>query len=503
MSLPLFRDEALQARRHSWLGEVVLDQPTSARMLALGLTLACVGVVSVLTFGDYTRRTRVAGQLVPTQGLATVVAPVAGVVTELVAQEGNRLLAGQVVLQVRVPGATRGVEDTRASVEQSVLARIEGVRAAHRAQQQRLQAQAAALADQLRLAEGELLQLQAEQETRRHQHRLSRLALERFRQLHADRYVTDLQVQQQENLVLETLGTLQSLQRLEATVAQRVAQLRQGLVDVPIERAAAQALSKREVAALEQERVELRARGESVVKAPIAGSVGALFVHNGQAVQAGQPLLALLPAHSQLEAHLTVPGAAIGFVSPGDAVLLRYAAYPYQKFGQHSGRVLRISRNALAAGEGGGEPGFRVIVALDRQSVRAIGLERPLRPGLIVEADILGERRRLWEWLVEPLQTLRGQLAVTAAVLGEMSAAEASRCEQAAHPHSEDAAAEAATFRGCATQRGLRADGDAERAHASRADAVGAGLETDPGRNGVLALPANRGLSTKDVSCVN
>lgn len=31
MSLPLFRDEALQARRHGWLGEVVLDQQLPAR----------------------------------------------------------------------------------------------------------------------------------------------------------------------------------------------------------------------------------------------------------------------------------------------------------------------------------------------------------------------------------------------------------------------------------------------------------------------------------------
>ena len=133
MSLPLFRSEALQARRHSWLGEVVLDQAPSARLLAAGAILAGVAIVLLLAFGDYTRRTRVLGQLVPTQGLATVVAPVSGVVAELPVQEGQRMLQGQVLAQLVVPGATRGGGNTLESVERSVLARRDSAAAGHRA----------------------------------------------------------------------------------------------------------------------------------------------------------------------------------------------------------------------------------------------------------------------------------------------------------------------------------------------------------------------------------
>lgn len=78
--------------------------------------------------------------------------------------------------------------------------------------------------------------------------------------------------------------------------------------------------------------------------APVAGLVASRLVEVGQAVQPGQPMLSLLPEGSQLRAQLLVPSAAIGFVKKGDQVLLRYKAHPYQKFGSHIGRVIRVSR---------------------------------------------------------------------------------------------------------------------------------------------------------------
>ena len=503
MSLPLFRIEALQARRHSWLGEVVLDQPVSARVLAVGVLLACAGVVWLLAGGDYTRRTRVAGQLVPTQGLSTVVAPVSGVIAELTVQEGQRLLPGDVLAQMVVPGATRDAGNTREAIEQSLLARGEGARAGHRAQRKRLQAQAIGLEQQKALVGAELGQIEAELATRRHQHRLADQALLKFRRLHAQRYVTDLQLQQQENQALDLLGAVQSLQRQRAAASQKRAQLQQALQEIPQELAASEAAEQRELSALEQERIELRARGEAVVTAPIAGAVGVLFVHAGQAVQAGQPLLALLPASSQLEAHLAVPGAAIGFVAPGDEVLLRYAAYPYQKFGQHRGRVARISRNALTAGEGGGEPSYRVVVALERQSVRATGSERPLRPGLVLEADILGERRRLWEWLVEPLQTLRGQLTSGGNGRSGVSADGARAIEASARPAVAHVSMQPKPIRARSQPRGLAVAATPSLLRSATSATTDLRLAPYPGRRGVVGPPAISGLSTRYVPCVN
>ena len=117
-----------------------------------------------------------------------------------------------------------------------------------------------------------------------------------------------------------------------------------------------------------------------------------------------------------MEAELLVPSSAIGFIEPGDRVRLRYQAFPYQKFGHQEGRVSQINRSALSTaellgrGRQEGEALYRINVVLARQSVTAYGKPEPLKPGMMLEADVMGERRRLIEWMFEPLYSLKGKL---------------------------------------------------------------------------------------------
>ncbi|HSN97267.1 MAG TPA: hypothetical protein VLS89_03180, partial [Candidatus Nanopelagicales bacterium] len=132
------------------------------------------------------------------------------------------------------------------------------------------------------------------------------------------------------------------------------------------------------------------------------------------------PLLSIVPTGSKLVAHIFCPSRAVGFLRIGARVLLRYAAYPYQKFGHHHGTVLSISHSAVSPGElpgrlaglsslvGSTEPVYRVTIGLARQGVNAHGEVLRLDPGMLLEADVLLERRRLIEWVLEPLHTLAG-----------------------------------------------------------------------------------------------
>jgi membrane fusion protein len=99
-------------------------------------------------------------------------------------------------------------------------------------------------------------------------------------------------------------------------------------------------------------------------------------------------------------------------------VRLRYRAFPASKFGHHRGTVVSISRHALdvqsvallAPGTPAPGSAYRLLVELDRQYVQAYGARRPLIAGMLVEADIIGERRKLYEWLLEPLYSVTGRL---------------------------------------------------------------------------------------------
>jgi membrane fusion protein len=418
MSESLFRREALEAKRGSWLGSISLAQPLPLWAMTAFAAGAALAIGLFLTLGSYTRRSTVVGQLVPTRGLATVLAPATGVVTELDSAEGRRVRAGQSLAVVSLPRATVNEGDTAAAMAQRLARRQQGLQDAHRAQDQLLDAQAGGLMAQLDAARRELAQLEQEIATRQGQVRIADETLQRLRQLQADKYVSALQVKQQEAAWLQAVSDVQAMQRQAITARRSLAQLQQARQELPGQRLASDADFQRDLAALEQEQVETEARGALAVSAPVTGVIATQLVKPGQAVQAGQPLLSMLPGNGMLEAELLVPSRAIGFIEPGDKVLLRYQAYPYQKFGHQQGTVTRISRSALSSGELGtlignaqqGEPFYRITVTLARQTVTAYGKAELLKPGMLLEADVLGEKRRLIEWVLEPLYSLKGKV---------------------------------------------------------------------------------------------
>ncbi len=52
------------------------------------------------------------------------------------------------------------------------------------------------------------------------------------------------------------------------------------------------------------------------------------------------------------------------------------------------------------------EPLYQVKVTLDSQSVQAYGKQIGLRPGGGLDADFIVDKRRIYEWVLEPLNAL-------------------------------------------------------------------------------------------------
>ena len=61
-------------------------------------------------------------------------------------------------------------------------------------------------------------------------------------------------------------------------------------------------------------------------------------------------------------------------------------------------------------GAGSGDQVYRITVDLAAQSIMAYGEARPLQVGMQLEADIMQERRKLYEWVLEPLISITGKL---------------------------------------------------------------------------------------------
>jgi multidrug efflux pump subunit AcrA (membrane-fusion protein) len=152
------------------------------------------------------------------------------------------------------------------------------------------------------------------------------------------------------------------------------------------------------------------------LRASRTGRVSALYAHTGARIVAGQSLLALLPDDALLEAELYLPDRLLESSAVGSEVLLRYRAFPYQRYGQYRGRIASIAHSPLPAAQSrtaaeapaGDDPLYRAIVAIERQSVHNdLGQIHPLRPGLRLQADIVLEKRHLYEWLLKPFARWR------------------------------------------------------------------------------------------------
>jgi membrane fusion protein len=410
----LFRQEALDSQRDRQLGDVLLARPVALSILTFAGVLVAVGLVLFGFFGEYTRKAHVAGYLAPTQGLIKVHAPQSGTLIEKRVEEGRRVARGEALYvlstersSLEAPeaqaAAIRKLRERRASLvgeieQQAMLARLT---------QQELQQRA-------RDVETEFAQLRAAVATQDERLSSSRNALERHEALARERFMSEAMLVQQRDQVLEQQSRRQALDRSRTALQRDRASVDAALAALRPKAAAERAAIERQISALDQELTEYESRRALVITAPADGVATTILAERGQSVTAATPLLSIIPDGAALQAQLLVPSRAAGFLAAGQPVALRYQAFPFQRFGSSRGVVKEISRTLLAPGDlplpvALNEPAYRVTVSLDQQTVRAYAKDFPLQAGMLLDADIALDRRRLVDWLFEPLIAVAGR----------------------------------------------------------------------------------------------
>ncbi|UJJ50342.1 MULTISPECIES: HlyD family efflux transporter periplasmic adaptor subunit [Rhodanobacter] len=420
----MFRQEVVDARRGEWLGSIIVAAPLSRWLLtALVLALAAA-ILLFLFFGHYTRRETVTGQLVPSAGLLNIAAPSAGTVARVEVHDGQVVKAGDVLLKLSSEQDSAALGDTHALVGQQLDIQRSRLQADLFNQKQWSKQQADAFQAKTALLRSQLTQIAGQLAIQQKQVNSNQELLEKIEPLAAKGFVSAVQIQQQETAVLDAQAQYKALVRQQLDMRQQLEATQQQLAQLPLDDVTKRNDTERQLASLTQSMAQNEMQRAVVLRAPRDGVVSTVLLKDGQMVSAGRPLLSILPAGSTLRAQLLVPSRAIGFIEPGSRVVLRYQAFAYQKFGQQYGRVTDISRSALSSADivalvgqssQQQEPLYRVQVALDSQHVLAYGREEPVKPGMALDADILMDRRRLIEWVFEPLYGMAHHLAGDAA----------------------------------------------------------------------------------------
>ncbi|HEV2538730.1 MAG TPA: HlyD family efflux transporter periplasmic adaptor subunit [Frateuria sp.] len=415
----LFRQEAIDAQQTRSLGTIRLATPVSHQMWTLAVVGIAAGTLVWLFAGHYTRREHVGGNLVPEAGLLALTTRSSGTVTAVAVTEGTVVHAGDPLLIVSDDRSSAALGDTSAVIsaqlrQQQTRLQADLINARHLADAQAddLRMQQRMLADQIRQVDA---QLAIEQ---RQMGDLSAL-LRRLQALGTKGYVSALDIQQQRTQELEAEGQMRSLARQRSESEQQLKSVGDQLIQLPLATAAKLNDLHNQLAQNQQSLAQSETDRANVVRAPVDGVVSSMLIQPGQTVAAGQSLLVVMPQGSLLQAQLLVPSSAIGFVHIDTPVVLHYQAFPYEKFGVQEGTVTSISRSALTPSEittllGQSPPPealYRVQVRLASQTVKAYGKPTSLKPGMALDADLLLDRRRMIEWIFEPLYGMGHRLA--------------------------------------------------------------------------------------------
>ena len=390
----------------------------SGTLVAIAALLVTAAIGAALGLGSYTRRVTVSGQLLPSGGVLRVHTPQSGVVVEKRVVEGRAVKKGDVLYVINSDRFGVGARDLQADIgtqigERKRLLEFELSRNA-RAEKDDL-AHLSRRVSTLR-SEGQAIERQIEQQRQRVT--FAEDARTRYKGLAERDYIAREQFTQKEIEYTEQVSRLTTAQRdllanqREITSAQREIDALRGRTD------SQKAVLQRGISSSSQELTELESRRLVVVTAPESGTATLVSAEPGQLADPLKPLVSIVPANSPLEARLYAPSRTVGFVRVSDTVSLRHQAFPYQKFGQQMGVIAAIATTAVPSTElvgfnlpdtTAGEPVYAITVKLAAQTMMAYGEPRALQPGMRVDADILQETRKLYEWLLEPLYSISGR----------------------------------------------------------------------------------------------
>lgn len=181
---------------------------------------------------------------------------------------------------------------------------------------------------------------------------------------------------------------------------------------------------------LQTERVEVAAQMEKLrqdmaknahrqrqmeLRAPSNGAVKDLATYTiGTVAAPGTILMTLVPREERLFAEVWIGNQDVGFVHDGQQAKIKFAAFPFQKYGMGAGIIRHVGADAsdapVSRAENGtgrdrpAAPAYKAAVELQSQVLESDGVRHVLAPGMQVSAEIHLGTRTIAEYVFSPVK---------------------------------------------------------------------------------------------------
>lgn len=374
---------------------------STALVWATGITL----LVALLWAGffELDEITRAQGKVIPSSREQVIQILDAGVLSELLVREGSAVEKGQVLLRIddtRSGAVYREVQEKYfALLALAARLRAESTLSPSPAFPPALRAQAALVA----------------QETQAF--RARRRALdESLKALDASIAAVTRELALTEPLVQQGVMSEVEMLRLRRQqsdlMGQRAERLNRYIIDANNElvRVSAELSQTKENASAREDafkRTTLHAPMKGVVKNVQVTTVGGV-------IQAGQPILEIVPTEDEMLVEAYVKPADVAFLKVGQAAVVKLTAYDFNKYGGLDGIVEHLSPDTLRD-ERQRRPGtpveleeglYRILVRIKNAHEVRHGLPLEPTPGMTAMVDIRTGQKTVLEYLFRPLQNV-------------------------------------------------------------------------------------------------
>lgn len=417
MRTGLFRKEVIDEQSNTVEGSFLMT-PRPAYSAVAGLLAVWILAVTVyLNMETYARKASVTGWLEPSHGVFKLYSDARrGKVLDVIVSEGQLVEKGTPLIKISY--SSKDAFGHRVSTQ--LLAELEAKQSRTRQSIKRLHtlhlAQKERLDDQLSQAEQTSTALSDIIALTQTQWLLASKQWEKARTLLDKGHIS------RADFEAHTLQRLNAEQKLAlakkdwSNEQANIATINHALATLPEQQANELANIENTYSDLTQQIVNHKSNMEEIIYAPRSGVISGLHVKAGYTVDSSRPLLTLLPQNADIQARIAVPVRSAGFLQEGQALHIRYDAFPYQKFGVQFGEIVNISPSLVLPGEltdvpiSISEPAYLVTATLSTNEILAYGKSISLKAGMTFSADVQLSQRTLMEWLMEPLYSIKGEL---------------------------------------------------------------------------------------------
>ncbi|MFQ1007101.1 colicin V secretion protein CvaA [Gilliamella apicola] len=416
----LFRQEAINYQKAKWMGKALLIKGYSAWFVFLLSIVFIIVLVLAVIFGTYTRRINVPGEITTQPRAINLFSTQQGFIINSHVKVGDKVKKGDPIYELDVSQTTQLGNVTQKTIE-SINNQIRNISEIIETLKENKQITLKALKQQIdeynTFHQDSLLLVKNAEKGMSEMYE----SMQNYADYQKKGLINNEQFNNQRYLYYQQQNSYQFLQNQIIQENLSIIQLNSELVTKIADFDNKISEYQFQLNALQRQLTEVNAKGTLIISAPSDGRIESLSVTDGQMVKTDDSLAQLIPANTDsYYLVLWAPNESVPYISVNDKINIRYEAYPYQKFGQFSGKIMSISKvpassqemstyssSPLSQNNVNYQAYYKVMVSLDKQQMAKFNNKIKLTNGMKADITLFLEKRPIYQWMLSPFYDIQ------------------------------------------------------------------------------------------------